>query len=183
MPATTNDSSTAGPAWSAAALPVRTKMPAPMMQPTPSSSRFHLPSVRFSSLVAVSRWTCAIDLRANMRSSTPRRGGMVAINVSPWSPTRTSSRLLSGAKPRPQIVALATHYRPSSRQHRPERPARRRCGRGGAALPARRARRCWRAGDSRARPAPRRARPCRPRGRSRRSPRPSARALKSSHDT
>lgn len=57
MPATTKDRSTAGPAWSAAALPVRTKIPAPMMQPTPSSKRFHLPSERFNSLFALSRWT------------------------------------------------------------------------------------------------------------------------------
>ena len=55
MPATTKLKSTAGPAWSAAALPVRTKMPAPMMQPTPKSSRFHFPSERLSSLVSLSR--------------------------------------------------------------------------------------------------------------------------------
>ena len=39
----------------AAAWPVRTKMPAPMMQPMPRNTRFHGPRDRFSSLVSVSR--------------------------------------------------------------------------------------------------------------------------------
>jgi hypothetical protein len=37
MPATTNDSTSPGPAYWFAARPVRTKMPAPMMQPMPSA--------------------------------------------------------------------------------------------------------------------------------------------------
>ena len=36
----TNDNMTAGPAYCAAAVPVRTKMPAPMMQPMPNSTRW-----------------------------------------------------------------------------------------------------------------------------------------------
>ena len=44
----TNDSITPGPAKFAAALPVMTKMPAPMMQPIPSRTRFTAPSERFN---------------------------------------------------------------------------------------------------------------------------------------
>ena len=36
MPAMMNDSTSAGPAWLAAAVPVSTKMPVPMMAPMPS---------------------------------------------------------------------------------------------------------------------------------------------------
>src|SRR5215210_2857193 len=43
-----NDSMTAGPECSAAARPVRTKMPAPMMAPMPSMVRFRAPRARFS---------------------------------------------------------------------------------------------------------------------------------------
>ena len=39
MPATTNDSATAGPAFSPAASPVSTKMPVPMTTPTPKTVR------------------------------------------------------------------------------------------------------------------------------------------------
>src|SRR3954470_5704731 len=49
-----NESGTAGPAWSAAANPVRTKMPAPMMAPMPSMVRLVAVRARLSdrSLVA-----------------------------------------------------------------------------------------------------------------------------------
>src|SRR5882757_5693716 len=46
MPAATNDSTTAGPACAAAARPVSTKMPVPMMAPMPSSTRSVAVSVR-----------------------------------------------------------------------------------------------------------------------------------------
>jgi hypothetical protein len=44
-----NEIMIAGPAHWAAALPVSTKMPVPMMQPMPSRTRFSAPSERFSS--------------------------------------------------------------------------------------------------------------------------------------
>src|SRR5437763_6621389 len=46
MPAATNDSTTAGPALAAAARPVSTKMPVPMMAPMPSSTRSVAVNVR-----------------------------------------------------------------------------------------------------------------------------------------
>src|SRR5580698_2188254 len=46
MPASTNDKTIAGPAYFAAADPVRTKMPAPMMAPIPRVIRFTGPSAR-----------------------------------------------------------------------------------------------------------------------------------------
>ena len=49
MPVSTNEIMIAGPAHSAAAWPVSTKIPVPMMQPMPSSTRFSAPSERLSS--------------------------------------------------------------------------------------------------------------------------------------
>src|SRR5262245_44865846 len=46
MPAATNDSTTAGPALAAAARPVSTKIPVPMIAPMPSSTRSVAVSVR-----------------------------------------------------------------------------------------------------------------------------------------
>ena len=48
IPATTIDNTTAGPACAAAAWPVRTKMPVPMMAPMPSRVRSIGPSTRFN---------------------------------------------------------------------------------------------------------------------------------------
>ena len=42
-----NESTTAGPALSAAAMPVSENRPAPMIAPMPSATRFTGPSVRF----------------------------------------------------------------------------------------------------------------------------------------
>ncbi len=47
-PATTNESIRAGPALSCAATPVRTKIPVPMIAPTPRLVRPTGPSTRFS---------------------------------------------------------------------------------------------------------------------------------------
>ena len=54
----------AGPAWLAAAVPVRTKMPVPMIAPMPSSVRSMAVSVRFSAFVpcSASPTSCSIDL-------------------------------------------------------------------------------------------------------------------------
>ena len=43
-----NESATAGPAFAAAARPVSTKMPVPMMAPTPSMTRSSAVSARFN---------------------------------------------------------------------------------------------------------------------------------------
>src|ERR1700677_4435443 len=48
-----NETSTAGPACSAAAVPAMTKMPAPMIEPIPSMIRLTGPSVRLSWLSSV----------------------------------------------------------------------------------------------------------------------------------
>ncbi|MNI83367.1 hypothetical protein D3C73_1401620 [compost metagenome] len=48
MPANTNDSITAGPAWLAAAWPVSTKIPAPITAPMPSMMRCFAVRVRFN---------------------------------------------------------------------------------------------------------------------------------------
>ena len=45
--ATTKESTTAGPAFSAAAMPVSENSPAPMIAPMPSATRFTGPSVFF----------------------------------------------------------------------------------------------------------------------------------------
>src|SRR4051812_35416850 len=91
MAATMNDSGTAGPAWSAAASPVRTKMPAPMMAPMPSMVRFVAVRARLSdrSLVAsASARRDATDLVAQRFI-----GGSLVRSV---SGTRTS---VSGTRP------------------------------------------------------------------------------------
>src|SRR5688572_24983363 len=62
IPATTIDSTTAGPACAAAAWPVSTKMPVPMMAPIPRSVRSTGPSTRLSGWA---RSTGSIGLVAN----------------------------------------------------------------------------------------------------------------------
>src|SRR6188768_2377302 len=53
-----------GPAWFAAAVPVRTKMPVPMIAPIPSRVRSIAVSVRLSALapLSASPTSCSIDL-------------------------------------------------------------------------------------------------------------------------
>ena len=53
----------AGPAWLAAAVPVSTKMPVPMMAPMPSSVRSHADRLRRSALLpcSTSPTSCSID--------------------------------------------------------------------------------------------------------------------------
>ena len=53
----------AGPAWLAAAVPVRTKIPVPMIAPMPSSVRSIAVSVRFSAFapLSASPTSCSID--------------------------------------------------------------------------------------------------------------------------
>ena len=64
MPARIIDSTIAGPAYCAAAWPVSTKMPVPMMAPMPSVTRLIGPSTRFSEcspVAAASAFSCSID--------------------------------------------------------------------------------------------------------------------------
>src|ERR1035441_9518390 len=56
-PASTNERTTAGPAFCAATVPVSTKMPVPMMAPTPRAVRFTGPSARWR-LLSVSASAC-----------------------------------------------------------------------------------------------------------------------------
>ena len=70
MPAATNDSAIAGPASVPAATPVSTKMPVPMMTPTPKTTRSSGPSVRRRPLC--SSFVSSIDWSMDfVRSSDP----------------------------------------------------------------------------------------------------------------
>src|SRR5437660_4625691 len=69
MPASTIESTIAGPACCAAASPVSTKMPVPMMAPMPSVTRLRGPSTRLSEcspVAAASAFSCSIDFVAKM---------------------------------------------------------------------------------------------------------------------
>src|ERR1035438_1422347 len=57
MPASAKERITAGPAFWAAAVPVSTKMPVPMMQPMPSKTKLSGPSARWR-LLSVSASAC-----------------------------------------------------------------------------------------------------------------------------
>ncbi len=70
VPVMMNEIMIAGPANCAAARPVSTKMPVPMMQPMPSSTRLVAPSDRLSSPCSCSACICSTVLRAKIR---PRR--------------------------------------------------------------------------------------------------------------
>src|SRR5687768_7131951 len=66
MPATMNASTMAGPAYCAAALPVSTKIPVPMIAPMPSATRLTDPRVRLRVCVPsldASACSSSIDLR------------------------------------------------------------------------------------------------------------------------
>jgi hypothetical protein len=64
MPASTNDREMAGPALVAAAMPVSTKMPVPMMTPMPKTvrSRADRSFLSWCSGSSVSRIDCSTDL-------------------------------------------------------------------------------------------------------------------------
>src|SRR5215212_307007 len=62
MAATTNESTTAGPAWSAAAIPVSENRPAPMIAPMPRATRLTGPRVFF-------KWCSPLSDSALIRSS------------------------------------------------------------------------------------------------------------------
>src|SRR5688572_13453661 len=66
VPVMMNETMIAGPANCAAARPVSTNMPVPMMQPMPSSTRFVAPSVLLSSPCSCSACICSTDLRTKM---------------------------------------------------------------------------------------------------------------------
>src|SRR5918995_3197228 len=57
----------AGPAWFAAAVPVSTKIPVPMIAPMPKSVRSHADRLRLSDLppCSTSPTSCSIDLVLN----------------------------------------------------------------------------------------------------------------------
>src|SRR4029078_10732635 len=82
MPPSTKESAIAGPALVAAAWPVSTKMPAPMMQPIPREIRLHAESVRFkgtppwvtkawTSVSSASALSTAIDFLAKIFDTLP----------------------------------------------------------------------------------------------------------------
>src|SRR5207244_457194 len=69
MPASTIERTIAGPACSAAASPVSTKMPVPMIAPMPRVTRLTGPSTRLSEwspVCAASAVNCSIDLVAKI---------------------------------------------------------------------------------------------------------------------
>src|SRR6476660_5103556 len=82
MPPSTKESAIAGPALVAAAWPVSTKIPAPMMQPIPREIRLHAESVRFkgtppwvtkawTSVSSASALSTAIDFLAKIFDTCP----------------------------------------------------------------------------------------------------------------
>ena len=73
----------AGPAYCAAARPVRTKIPVPMMQPMPSRTRLSAPRERFNSLEVNSLWIIATDLRWKIRAQG--LAGMRRVRRRPYS--------------------------------------------------------------------------------------------------
>ena len=56
IPAMMNEITMAGPAWVAAATPVSTKMPVPMIPPMPKAMSEGMPSARFKPSWEASRW-------------------------------------------------------------------------------------------------------------------------------
>jgi len=68
MPAITNDKAKAGPAKLCAAMPVKVKIPPPIIAPIPSDVKPHLVRTRFKSLFFVSAsnadtgFTCQIEI-------------------------------------------------------------------------------------------------------------------------
>ena len=70
----------AGPAWFAAAVPVSTKMPVPMMAPMPSSVRSQAVRLRLSALppCSTSLTSCSIDFTLNRFESIHPPAGIVA---------------------------------------------------------------------------------------------------------
>src|SRR5688572_32180124 len=77
MPATMNASTIAGPAYCAAALPVSTKMPVPMIAPMPSATRLTDPRVRLRVWVPsldASACSSSIDLRVKRLISRGVKG-------------------------------------------------------------------------------------------------------------
>src|SRR5665647_243977 len=90
MAAKANDRATAGPAWTPAALPVSTKMPVPMMTPTPNTVRSSALSCLRSWWVgsSVSRIDCSIVLVRHrfIRDSFTERSEARSHPVEPASP-------------------------------------------------------------------------------------------------
>ncbi len=76
MPAVTNDSISAGPVLSCAATPVRTKIPVPMMAPTPRLVSDTGPRTRRS------RCSPAISSRSILRGLVAKRGFLVPLAIS-----------------------------------------------------------------------------------------------------
>src|SRR5881397_3763741 len=75
MPASTNASTTAGPAFCAATVPVSTKMPVPMMAPIPSMVRLSAPRARLR-LWSVSASVCrSVTLFRRSRFMRPSSEG------------------------------------------------------------------------------------------------------------
>ena len=72
----------AGPAYCAAARPVSTKIPVPMMQPMPNRTRLRAPSERFSSPCSSS----TLDLRNGLALEHPPEAKAPARNTCHWLP-------------------------------------------------------------------------------------------------
>src|SRR5205809_1999422 len=91
MPANVNDSTTAGPEFWAATVPVRTKIPVPMIAPMPSMVRLSAPRARFKLWsVSASVWSSVTLFRRRrfmrpsmMSASSCRNDGEMAARVGP----------------------------------------------------------------------------------------------------
>ena len=103
---------TAGPACSAAALPVLTKMPAPMMQPMPRRIRLIGPSVFFSSLVPYSAWICSIVMTWPAVSLSGANKSPVVCVEGPMDALAASGEgclaiAFMGVTPPPEVISFA----------------------------------------------------------------------------
>src|SRR5262249_54868836 len=107
MPAMTNDRATAGPALAAAARPVRTKMPVPMMAPIPSMTRSSAVSERLS--------PCPCSASARSSSTDLVAKSRFPILFSPRNLRRSRSilgctaYLLTGCRPEQGECGVADH--------------------------------------------------------------------------
>src|SRR4051794_21241473 len=86
MPAKTKDKATAGPAWTPAAFPVRTKMPVPITTPTPNT-------VRSSALSRLRSWCSGSSVSAMDCSIVLVRQRFTSITSSPGARTAAPLRV------------------------------------------------------------------------------------------
>ena len=89
MPAIANENVIAGPAFVAAACPVRTKMPAPTIAPTPSTMTSNVPRLRRSLWDSSS---VLVERLLDRLAGPEERRGLAARHGAPGTPRDGSAR-------------------------------------------------------------------------------------------